>query len=282
MYFNQIRIQLGGETALISIQGGQILQESSDKSLKPLANDKVRNNIQYFHFRSLVNFRSIVIFGLLSFSIHRHFRYIVNFNPPSFSANRRKRSINIFGQPSFSINLNFRSINVNGQSILNFENFRKHFHEITFSFRIFKLEVGKFENHLASARLNLEMKSNWFWLRPMRLLDLKLSLMIMVPKLKVWLVNFYLEHCCFPMMRRLYWMATKSFQLLKIKMEIVITLMITQWNFWEEDITIISTKSPLNGARLPRNGARLPPDGAKLLPCRHPMAIRHRMATNFT
>lgn len=40
MYFNQIRIQLGSETALISIQGGQILQESSDKSLKPLANDK--------------------------------------------------------------------------------------------------------------------------------------------------------------------------------------------------------------------------------------------------
>ena len=45
MYFNQIRIQLGGETALISIQGGQILQESSDKSLKPLANDKVCYNL---------------------------------------------------------------------------------------------------------------------------------------------------------------------------------------------------------------------------------------------
>ena len=48
MYFNQIRIQLGSETALISIQGGQILQESSDKSLKPLANDKVRYNFCVF------------------------------------------------------------------------------------------------------------------------------------------------------------------------------------------------------------------------------------------
>ena len=54
MYFNQIRIQLGSETALISIQGGQILQESSDKSLKPLANDKVRFflNFQCYHFLS--------------------------------------------------------------------------------------------------------------------------------------------------------------------------------------------------------------------------------------
>jgi hypothetical protein len=40
MYFNQIRIQLGSETALISIQGGQILQESKDKSLKPIGNNK--------------------------------------------------------------------------------------------------------------------------------------------------------------------------------------------------------------------------------------------------
>ena len=41
MYFNQIRMQLGGETALISIQGGQLLQESKDKSLQPLNSDKV-------------------------------------------------------------------------------------------------------------------------------------------------------------------------------------------------------------------------------------------------
>jgi hypothetical protein len=41
MYFNQIRIQLGGETALISIQGGQILQELKDKSLKSLENNKI-------------------------------------------------------------------------------------------------------------------------------------------------------------------------------------------------------------------------------------------------
>ena len=94
MYFNQIRIQLGGETALISIQGGQILQESSDKSLKPLANDKVRKNFHYFNFRSIVsfrrivNFRSIGIFGLSSFSVNRHFRSFVIFGQPSFSVNR--------------------------------------------------------------------------------------------------------------------------------------------------------------------------------------------------
>ena len=41
MYFNQIRIQLGSETALISIQGGQILQELKDKSLKSMENNKV-------------------------------------------------------------------------------------------------------------------------------------------------------------------------------------------------------------------------------------------------
>ena len=41
MYFNQIRIQLGSETALISIQGGQILQELNDKSLKSMENNKV-------------------------------------------------------------------------------------------------------------------------------------------------------------------------------------------------------------------------------------------------
>lgn len=41
MYFNQIRMQLGGETALISIQGGQLLQESKDKSLMPLDSNKV-------------------------------------------------------------------------------------------------------------------------------------------------------------------------------------------------------------------------------------------------
>ena len=39
MYFNQIRMQLGGETALIAIQGGQLLQESKDKSLQPLSNE---------------------------------------------------------------------------------------------------------------------------------------------------------------------------------------------------------------------------------------------------
>merc|ERR1719454_1977090 len=41
MYFNQIRMQLGGETALISIQGGQLLQESKDKSLMPLDSNKM-------------------------------------------------------------------------------------------------------------------------------------------------------------------------------------------------------------------------------------------------
>ena len=109
-------------------------------------------------------------------------------------------------------------------------------------FRTSKLVVGKFENQLANVRSNLEMKSNWFWLRPMRLQDLKLSPTIMVPKQKVWLVNSYHEDCCFPMMRRLYWMATKLFQSLKIKMATVITLMTTQWSSWEEDIMIISTK----------------------------------------
>lgn len=115
----------------------------------------------------------------------------------------------------------------------------------------------------------------------MRLLDLKSSPMIMVPKLKVWLVNFYHEHCCSPMMKRLYWMATKWFQLLKIKMATAFTLMTTQWSFWEEDITIISIKSPQNGARLPLNGARLPTDGARLLPYRHSMAIQWSFVTGW-
>ena len=81
MYFNQIRIQLGGETALISIQGGQILQESSDKSLKPLANDKVRNNFYFFLiFGQSSVFGESSIFGLSAFSVYRHFPSIAIFD----------------------------------------------------------------------------------------------------------------------------------------------------------------------------------------------------------
>ena len=59
MYFNQIRMQLGGETALIAIQGGQLLQESKDKSLQPLSNEVT-------FFRD-VKFSEKSIFGLLIF-----------------------------------------------------------------------------------------------------------------------------------------------------------------------------------------------------------------------
>lgn len=127
MYFNQIRIQLGGETALISIQGGQILQESSDKSLKPLANDKVcynfflnvnfcpkMSNSNDRHFRSIVIFGKSFIYGRSSifdrssiFSKLSIFDQSSNFGQSIF-----------FGQSLFSVNRIFSVNRRNWQNVL--------------------------------------------------------------------------------------------------------------------------------------------------------------------